>query len=163
MHAHYKNYGILFISSLLWLPTTCAFSETRWPVFVAPDSVFLLKNNYIDTNVCPEGEGRLVAGVVINIQQFLCKTFCPGNWNWIANSDGECHSLLTDFDFQQYDVKNTQNDEGEANNSRVTAFYGNSTSSVSSFSFVMTTLSGEYWQCFEMNSAMHLISCTNDI
>ena len=135
---------------------------THWPAFVAPDKEFLLNHNYIDTDQCPAGEGKL--GIAsVNIRESLCKTFCPGNWNWIASDDGKCHNLASDFNFQSYNIVYYSNSDGTTSHSVVTAFYGKENSSTPIFKFIFTSVPGEYWLCSELNPQLHSFFCTNDI
>ncbi|MBX3709542.1 MAG: hypothetical protein KF702_07305, partial [Gammaproteobacteria bacterium] len=151
----------IFLYATLILFSTMVFG-VRWPVFLAPDKEFLLKQNYIDTSQCPPGEGKLNPSIVLNISQFFCKTFCPSKWSWIVNSDNKCHHLSTDFIFKNYVIEYIFNQDGTVNYSLVTAAYGRENSPTSFFTFKFMTPVGEYWGCFEMNPALHFISCTND-
>lgn len=151
---------IFFI--IFYLSSSSLFA-THWPMFVAPDKDFLLNHNYIVSDQCPEGEGKLVANISLNIREYFCKNFCPGSWSWIASSDNKCHKLKSDFNFQRYDIAYYSNKDGTIDYSVVTAFYGKENSSVSIFKFVFTSLPGEYWLCSEVNPGSHSVFCSNDI
>ena len=81
------------------------FAYASWPVFAAPDANFLVRNNYITTAGCPAGQGKLLANTMFNIHANLCKTFCPEDWAWLAQSDDQCHDLKNGFQFKQFNIE----------------------------------------------------------
>ncbi len=154
---------IRFLLFLLLNVSSSSVFATNWPIFIAPDMSFLLQHDHIETKNCPVGEGKLLANVMINIKQFLCKNFCPGIWNWISASDEKCHPLATDFLFNGYDIFNYYNKNGTSNFSVITASYGKINTRETNFKFVFTSLPGDFWQCYELNPQRHSLSCANDI
>ena len=151
-----KSCFILLLNILPYLAHAAS-----WPVFSAPSKEFLLQN-YVDSRQCLPGQGKIKSNIVINVNKNVCKTFCPSSWNLIAVSDDECHDLK-ELEFQGYGFNYQRNDDGTMNFSVISASYGETNSHRSFVKFIMTTVPGEYWQCYEINPEMHLISCANDI
>lgn len=153
--------SIIFFFSILFFNDASA--NTRWPEFIVPDKAFLLSHGFIDTTSCPSGSGKVIPRAMINIRDYLCKTFCPGYWDWVSSSTGDCYDLTTQFEFQRYEIQQIEDVDGVMNYSIITALYGDKNEGTYSFALTLMTVAGEHWLCSKVNAATNAIMCTNDI
>ncbi len=124
-----------------------------WPVFVPPSKSFLLQNQYIDTENCPAGSGKIVMKN-IPIRDELCKSsYCPDNWVFVPAADANCHDLSA-AELKQVSITHFTDGHGGTLFSQVTASYGE-------FSYTFTS-PREHWYCMEQNPSLHSVSCAND-
>jgi hypothetical protein len=151
----------LFAFICLLVASASSFA-TSWPVFIAPDQNFLTTNNYIETNSCPRGQGKLVSDININIRENLCRSYCMDSWVWKGHSDGKCHELRSQFAFQGYQITHYRNEDGSTNYSEVVANYGLKGASTHLFQFVISTMPGESWHCVQAGSNSTNVLCAND-
>lgn len=135
-----------------------------WPIFSPPTFTFLWDNNLIDTASCPIGQGKIYAGLSLNMSEHFCRRFCPDTWEWIVNSDNQCHDL-NEFNFQHYTFDYHWQGSGETETlyTVVTAYYGNAESNKSHISFTFTSEKNDHWQCSEMSKEYHTVICANDM
>jgi hypothetical protein len=150
---------VIFLAICLIALTKQALG-TSWPIFAPPDKELLLNLNFIDVNQCPKGQGKLINSP-INISQFLCKNYCPKNWQWVGNSDQQCHDL-SDFNFKGFKITHYSDENGTTNYSRVLAMYGPSDTNEVLFEFFMETELDEHWYCVAVNRNTNLLSCACD-
>ncbi len=130
-------------------------SFAQWPTFATPDKDFLIKNHFLVFDGCSKGKAKILP-LKINIHKDRCKTFCPTDWSWILKDDGRCHDLSKDFDFLNFTISHTREDNGNTNNSTVIAQFGD-------FKFMFESTPHQAWYCVEANPEMHTIMCANDV
>lgn len=154
---------VLCLFFLLYIQSMSVHANS-WPAFFIPNDTYLLSKNYIETRDCPDGQGRIAPGTVVDMRD--CGPYCPKSWNWIAKSDGMCRDLSTGFKLMDYNIihhPDPHNDD-DANTlySVVTARYGENNEEESSMELVFTTPK-EHWYCIVMNPELHIITCANDM
>lgn len=139
-----------FVLVLVGVAEVCHASV--WPVFSAPGQSFLIVNQLVSFDGCPNGQARLIDGVRVKVRE-LCETYCPESWEWVAKSDGRCHAL-DEFDVRRYEIFYVEDGDG---------VLGSVVSALSDGGeFVFESPEKEHWYCVEMKSAGG-VTCANDV
>lgn len=158
-----NKFSIIIVCISLYLAVIQPAFSSAWPIFTPPDKEVLFNLNYIETNQCPHGQGKLVANPFINTQQYLCKNFCPADWTWMVNDNGKCHNLSS-FNFKSYEISHVSDEYGTSY-SVITVNYGPKNTNDSIFKYYLSTKPGERWYCVNLNpdTETPLFSCANDM
>lgn len=133
-------------------------SVASWPSFLVPTTEQLQSADLFENVNCSIGYTKVRKGMLLPVGRNTLQ-YCPNSWQWTVMNDTECFNLKN-LKYITHTIDFTFREQGLIQQSIITAHYGIQGVPLFSLRFATPDIN---WRCYEMNNAIHLITCANDI